>query len=120
MEEALAGFAGQAIKAEASQLTQSLHCAPQQTTSKKHLTRRRSVFELATDFFKLGRVDKIETGTLENEKRERLKGQWSPFVSLRGLRDGKNKTTPRSKSFSPQKKDGLGSARSKYMLMKQC
>jgi hypothetical protein len=120
MEEVLAAFAGHS-KAEASHLTHSLHSASQQTTSKKHITRRRSVFELANDFFKPGRVDKVETGTPEHEKQERLRGTWNPFVSLRGLRDSKNKTTGfatvRSKSFSPQKKDELGSAHPISMLM---
>jgi hypothetical protein len=123
MEEVLAAFAGRVGKAEASQLTHSLHSASQQTTSKEHLARRRSVFELATNYFKPRRVNEVETSTPEQEKQERLKGQWNPFVSLRGLRGSKNKTigfaTARCKSFSPQKKDDLGIAHPISMLSKQ-
>lgn len=114
MEELLAALAGPASSVEDCQNTHSLNSSDRHTTSDKHLTRKRSVFALAAEFFKSNTVERAKTSTIEHEKQERMKGQWNPFASLRGLRDSRRKTTTsvdeHFKSSSPQKNSDLGTA----------
>ncbi len=95
-----------------SQHDQGLGAAPQRTTPTKHLTRRRSVFSLASDFFKTQDFEDDEDCPPEQQSQRRKKGYWNPFVSLQSPRDKKeNKSyyaTARGKSSSPLKGDTLG------------
>lgn len=118
MEEVSAAVAGRASNAEASQHIHSLRSPSKHTTSKNHLTRSRSVIDLAINFFKTSRFDEVETGTPKHEKQERVIGLWNPFPSLQKKTTGF--ATARSKSFSPQKKGDLGSSHSTSVLMNQC
>lgn len=112
MEEVLPALIGRASKSEDSQNTQGFDTASRHTTSNKNITRKKSVFTLAAEFFKQNKPGKVEIPTNEHEKQERMRGQWNPFVSLRGLRDSRRRTahsaTTRCRSFSPQKNDESG------------
>jgi hypothetical protein len=114
MEEVLAAFVGRASKSEDSQYTQGLDTTSKHTAFNKNITRKKSVFTLAAEFFKSNRPEKAEFPTAEHEKQERMRGQWNPFVSLRGFRDGRKRTadfaTARGSSSSPHKNNELGNA----------
>jgi hypothetical protein len=124
MEEALAAFVGRASKSEDSQHTKGLDTASKHTILNKNITRKKSVFTLAAEFFKPLRPEKAEIPTNEHEKQERMKGQWNPFVSLRSLRDSRRRTadfaTTRCRSSSPQKNDESGNVHRIRDLTKRC
>ena len=111
MEEVPAAFVGRASKSEDSQYTQDLGTASKHTTFKKNITRKKSVFTLAAEFFKPNRPEKVEFPTAEHEKQERMR---NPFVSLRGFRDSRKRTadfaTAPCSSSSPHKNNESGNA----------
>lgn len=123
MEEVLAAFAGGANKSEDSQNTQGFDTASKHTTTNKNITRKKSVFTLAAEFFKPNRSEKVEILTTKREKQERIKEQWNPFESLRDFRDSRRRTanfaTGHCRSFSPQRNDESGELRCIIGLMKQ-
>jgi len=74
MEEVPAAFIGRASKSEDSQHTQCLDTASKQTAFNKSITRKKSVFTLAAEFFKPNRPEKAEFPPAEHEKQERMRG----------------------------------------------
>lgn len=96
----------------------NIHSIPPHTPTSQ-IRRRRSVFSLATDIFKQRKAENEGNDENSHDKERSpspTKDSWNPFMSLRGLRDNKKKTTPfstqRGSSRSTGKHDPLSMVRS--------
>jgi hypothetical protein len=114
MEEDLAAFAGRASMSEDNHYTRGLDTPSKHTTLTKNIIRKKSVFTLAAEYFRANRAEKVEIPTPEHDKQERIRRPWNPFVSLRGFRDSRKRTTDfatvRCSSSSPHKNNESGNA----------